>query len=70
MTTQTVITQRNHHRAVRFFWGLLIGATTVSLLGNIAHAVLPYLSLIVIQIGAATVPPALAARTRVKVGYS
>ena len=57
MTTQTEITQRNHHRAVRFFWGLLIGATMVSLIGNIAHAVLPYLSLIVIQIGAATVPP-------------
>ena len=57
MTTQTEITQRNHHRAVRFFWGLLIGATTVSLIGNIAHAVLPYISLIVVQIGAATVPP-------------
>ena len=57
MTTQTEITQRNHHRAVRFFWGLLIGATTVSLIGNIAHAVLPYLPPIVIQIGAATVPP-------------
>ena len=25
MTTQTAITQRNHRRAVRFFWGLLIG---------------------------------------------
>ena len=57
MTTQTEITQRNHHRAVRFFWGLLIGATTVSLIGNIAHAVLPYLPRIVIQIGAAAVPP-------------
>ena len=57
MTTQTEITKRNHQRAVRFFWGLLAGATAVSLLGNIAHAVLPYLSLMVIQIGAATVPP-------------
>ncbi len=57
MTTQTEITQRNHHRAVRFFWGFLIGATTVSLIGNIAHAVLPYLSRIVVQIGAAAVPP-------------
>ena len=57
MTTQTEITQRNHHRAVRFFWGLLIGATTVSLVGNIAHAVLPYIPPIVVQIGAATVPP-------------
>ena len=57
MTTQTEITQRNHHRAVRFFWGLLIGATTVSLIGNIAHAVLPYIPRIVIQIGAAAVPP-------------
>jgi hypothetical protein len=43
MTTQTEITHRNHHRAVRFFWGLLIGATTVSLIGNITHAVLPYI---------------------------
>ena len=57
MTTQTEITQRNHHRAVRFFWGLLIGATTISLVGNIAHAVLPYIPRIVIQIGAAAVPP-------------
>src|SRR5258708_17290669 len=57
MTTQIEITQRNHHRAVRFFWCFLIGATTVSLIGNIAHAVLPYLPNVVIQIGAAAVPP-------------
>src|SRR5882757_313413 len=57
MTTQTEVTQRNHGRAVRFFRGFLIGATTVSLMGNIAHAVLPYISRIAIQIGAATVPP-------------
>jgi hypothetical protein len=57
MTTQTEITQKNHRRAVRFFWGLLIGATTVSLVGNIAHAALPYVPYIVVQIGAAAVPP-------------
>jgi Protein of unknown function (DUF2637) len=57
MTTQTEITQRNHHRAVRFFWGLLIGATAVSLIGNVAHAVLPSIAGIVVQIGAAAVPP-------------
>jgi hypothetical protein len=57
MTPQTEITQRNHHRAVRFFWGLLIGATSVSVIGNIAHAVLTYIPHIVIQIGAAAVPP-------------
>ena len=57
MTTQTEITQRNHRRAVRFFWGLLIGATLVSLLGNITHAVLPYIPHVVVQIGAAAVPP-------------
>jgi hypothetical protein len=57
MTTQTEITQKNHRRAVRFFWCFLIGATTVSLIGNIAHAVLPYLPNVVIQIGAAAVPP-------------
>ena len=57
MTTQTEITQRNHRRAVRFFWCFLIGATTVSLMGNVVHAILPYLPHIVIQIGAAAVPP-------------
>jgi hypothetical protein len=57
MTTQTEITQRNHRRAVTFFWCLLIGATTVSLIGNITHAVLPYVPRVVIQIGAAPVPP-------------
>ena len=57
MATQTDVTRRNHHRAVRFFWGLLIGATMVSLVGNIAHAVLPYIPRIAIQIGAAAVPP-------------
>jgi hypothetical protein len=57
MTTQTEIAQRNHRRAVRFFWGLLIGATMVSLTGNVVHAMLPYIPHIVIQIGAATVPP-------------
>jgi hypothetical protein len=57
MTTQTEITQRNHSRAVRFFWCFLIGATLVSLIGNVAHAMLPYISPIVIQIGVADVPP-------------
>ncbi len=57
MTPQTEITQRNHHRAVRFFWGLLIGATSVSVIGNITHAVLPYIPPVVIQIGSAAVPP-------------
>jgi Protein of unknown function (DUF2637) len=55
--TQTEVAAKNHRRAVRFFWCLLIGATTVSLIGNVAHAVLPYLPRVVIQIGAATVPP-------------
>ena len=57
MTTQTEITQKNHRRAVRFFWCFLIGATAVSLVGNVAHAVLPYVPQVVIQIGAAAVPP-------------
>ncbi|MBY0290779.1 MAG: DUF2637 domain-containing protein [Mycobacteriaceae bacterium] len=57
MTSQTEISLRNHRRAVRFFWCLLICATTVSLIGNIAHALLLYLPPIVIQIGAAAVPP-------------
>lgn len=57
MTNQAEISQRNHHRAVRFFWILLLGATAVSLLGNITHAVLPYIPHVAIQIGAAAVPP-------------
>jgi hypothetical protein len=57
MTTQTDTTQKNHRRAVRYFWGVLIGATLVSLVGNITHAVLPYIPHVVVQIGAAAVPP-------------
>jgi hypothetical protein len=57
MTTHTEITQKNHHRAVRFFWAFLIGATVVSLAGNITHAVLPYVPHVVVEIGAAAVPP-------------
>jgi hypothetical protein len=57
MTTQGEIANRNHRRAVRFFWCFLIGATTVSLVGNVAHAVLPCIPPVVIQIGAAAVPP-------------
>lgn len=57
MTTQTEITQRNHHRAVRFFWCFLIGATLVSLIGNVAHAIWHLIPLVVIQIGTAAVPP-------------
>jgi hypothetical protein len=55
--TPIEIAARRHARAVRFFWGLLAGATTVSLIGNITHAVLPYIPRILIQIGAAAVPP-------------
>jgi hypothetical protein len=55
--TQTDIAAKNHRRAVRFFWGLLTGATTDSLIGNITHAILPYIPRVVIQIGAAAVPP-------------
>jgi hypothetical protein len=57
MTNQTDTTKSHHRRAVRFFWGLLIGATLISLVGNVAHAVLPYMPRIGIQIGAAAVPP-------------
>lgn len=57
MSTQAEITQTNHRRAVRYFWTLLIGATTISLIGNVAHAVLPYIPHVVVQIGSAAVPP-------------
>ncbi len=40
LLTSTEIAQRHHHRAVRFFWAWLAGATVVSLAGNVAHAVL------------------------------
>jgi Protein of unknown function (DUF2637) len=55
--THAEASQKHHRRAVRFFWGLLIGATLVSLIGNITHAVLPYIPHVVVQVGAATVPP-------------
>src|ERR1700737_4804366 len=57
MMNQTEVSKRTHRRAVRFFWGFLIGATTISLAGNITHAVLSYIPRVVVQIGAATVPP-------------
>jgi Protein of unknown function (DUF2637) len=57
MMNQAEVSKRTHRRAVRFFWGLLIGATTISLVGNITHAVSSYIPRIVVQIGAATVPP-------------
>jgi hypothetical protein len=38
--TAIELATRHHRRAVRFFWGWLIGATLVSLAGNITHAVL------------------------------
>jgi Protein of unknown function (DUF2637) len=57
MTNQMEVSKRTHRRAVRFFWGFLIGATTMSLAGNIGHAVLSYIPRVVVQIGAATVPP-------------
>jgi hypothetical protein len=57
MTTQTEITQKNHRRAVRFFWSFLIAATMVSLIGNVVHAVWHLIPLVVIQIGTAAVPP-------------
>jgi len=59
MTSQAEFIQRNHRRAVRFFWAVLFGVTAVSLVGNIAHAVLPYIPREAIQIGAAAVPPVL-----------
>lgn len=54
--TQRDIAQ-HHRRAVRFFWWLLLAAATVSLVSNIAHAVLPYIPTVAIQISAAAVPP-------------
>ncbi|OBI14921.1 hypothetical protein A5712_29800 [Mycobacterium sp. E2327] len=57
MTGQNEVLRRNHGRAIRFFWCFLIGATVVSLIGNIVHAVLPYISRVPVQVGAATVPP-------------
>src|SRR5258707_11218810 len=59
MTRQAESSLRTHRRAVRFFWCLLIGATSVSLVGNISHALLPYIPRTAIQIGAAAVPPLL-----------
>lgn len=52
MTTPAAAVQRTHQKAVRFFWVLLISATAVTLVGNVAHAVLPLIPRVSIQIGA------------------
>jgi hypothetical protein len=57
MTTQAENVHKTHARAVRFFWCFLVAATTISLVGNVVHAVLPYIPRVVVQIGAAAVPP-------------
>jgi hypothetical protein len=57
LANQTEISQRNHRRAVLFFWVLLVGTGIVSVSGNIAHSVLPYIPHVVIQVGTAAVPP-------------
>jgi hypothetical protein len=57
MSTQAEVTWRNHRRAVRFFWSFLIGATMVSLVGNVVHAVWHLIPFVFIQIGTAAVPP-------------
>lgn len=36
--TSTELAARQHHRATRFFWSWLAGATAVSLAGNVIHA--------------------------------
>lgn len=40
LLTSAEIAQRHHHRATRFFWAWLAGATAVSLIGNVVHAAL------------------------------
>jgi hypothetical protein len=55
--TPTEIGATHHARAVRFFWGFLIGATMVSLLGNVVQAIWPLIPFVVIQVGIAAVPP-------------
>jgi Protein of unknown function (DUF2637) len=55
--TTTEIAARHHARAVRFFWCFLIGATLVSLIGNIVHAIWHSIPFVVIQMGTAAVPP-------------
>jgi len=57
MSVQTDAKQQKHGRAVTFFWAILIGATVVSLTGNVVHAVLPHVPEVAVRIGAAAVPP-------------
>lgn len=57
MSTSTDTAQSKHRNATRFFWAVLVGATIISLAGNVVHAVLPYVSTVAVQIAAAAVPP-------------
>ena len=38
--TAAELAARHHRRAIRFFWAWLVGATLMSLAGNITHALL------------------------------
>ena len=57
MISQATAVSANHSRAARFFWSVLVGATAVSLVGNVAHAILPFIPTVGIQVAAAGVPP-------------
>lgn len=47
-------------KAHRFFWRWLIGATALTLLGNAAHALLPYIPTTLVRLSVYLIPPVIA----------
>lgn len=59
------LTDRAEHdiersRAHQFFWRWLVGATMLTLAGNAAHALLPYIPVLVVRLTVYLIPPVIA----------
>jgi hypothetical protein len=59
-TAVELAAEQDRAKARRYFMGWLVASTAVSVGGNVAHAVLDYLPVIVVKVAVATVPPIVA----------
>lgn len=61
----STLTDRAEHdaervQAHRFFWRWLVGATALTLAGNAAHALLPYIPTLLVRLSVYLIPPLIA----------
>ncbi|WP_165689026.1 DUF2637 domain-containing protein, partial [Mycobacteroides abscessus] len=61
----STLTDRAEHdiersRAHQFFWRWLVGATLLTLVGNAAHALLPYIPTTLVRLSVYLIPPVIA----------